>query len=1026
MKFNPVNVLSLLLTGAILTTIPACDPKSSQQQPPYSPQDALSTFRLPEGYSIELAASEPLVTDPVEVAFDEDGKMYVVQMDDYPSEKMDDYGEGKEPKSKIMLLEDKDGDGFYESGTVFADGLQYANGVMPWKGGVLVTSAPDILFLKDTDGDGKADVKNVLLTGFAVTNPQLRMGSLRYGLDNWIYGAYSRAGGGKWRKEFEGKGNPLQFPEKPGQELAKIFPGTNFRVMPDQFKVELSGGMSQFGLSFDASNNQFTDWNNVHIRHVVINEKYLSNNPLLSISATMADISDHGNAAPVYSITKDMLNLHESEMGHFTSACGICEYTGDLFKGKYAHASFVCEPVSNLVHADILSPEGPTFKAERAENEKEFLASTDSWFRPVNLTVGPDGALYVVDFYRKLVEHPDWLAMADSSGFYTHAGKIKESDFLEGNDRGRIYRIVPKDIKADKKKMPELSKLDVKDLVAYLNHPNKWWRINAQRLLVDRKDGNAVQLIKDLLSKDISPEGKIHSLWTLEGLNALSDTLLEKSLQDADPVVKKQAVLLAEKRIDKKNIFEGVLNAASDPDAAVQFQAALTLSNVANSNASVFQALHKIISAHINDKWFQDAVLLSASGNAVQWYEAFKDFAADNDSGNVGKKEFLSKITSIVGAKYKRDELSSLVKMIAGVKDTGVIVSSLQGAVTGMKRNNDKMKLSAEGQSGLIRLISDQPANVRTAAIEMASRLQLAPSNDLATIIGSAKTIAAEESQSVENRILAIKVLGLDPAGIPFPLLEKLLRSDQPSDIQLAVANVLLRNPQDVSTNILLNKWNTFNPKVHEVVETGFLARTDRVKSLVKAIESDKIKPAWISRNTQNRLLKYSDTTIQETAKKIFKDIDGGNRDQVILDYNVSTTRNGDPARGKAVFKTVCSVCHSLEGTGVNFGPDLHSISHQTKINLLTMILNPNHDIAAGYEGYTVETTDGRAFAGIIESESDNNIILKSPGGVVQTILKSNIKSMAPMPVSLMPEGLETSVNKEDMADLLEYIKTLK
>ena len=224
MKFNPVNVLSLLLTGAILTTIPACDPKSSQQQPPYSPQDALSTFRLPEGYSIELAASEPLVTDPVEVAFDEDGKMYVVQMDDYPSEKMDDYGEGKEPKSKIMLLEDKDGDGFYESGTVFADGLQYANGVMPWKGGVLVTSAPDILFLKDTDGDGKADVKNVLLTGFAVTNPQLRMGSLRYGLDNWIYGAYSRAGGGKWRKEFEGKGNPLQFPEKPGQELAKIFP----------------------------------------------------------------------------------------------------------------------------------------------------------------------------------------------------------------------------------------------------------------------------------------------------------------------------------------------------------------------------------------------------------------------------------------------------------------------------------------------------------------------------------------------------------------------------------------------------------------------------------------------------------------------------------------------------------------------------------------------------------------------------------------------------------------------------------
>src|SRR5690606_30714223 len=229
-RFIPGNFFLLLLTGVLLMMTPSCK-EQQHQLPPYSPKDALSTFQLPEGYRIELVASEPLISDPVEIAFDEDGKMYVAQMDDYPSENMDDYGEGKEPKSKIMLLEDKDGDGFYESGTAFAEGLPYANGVMPWKGGVLVTSAPDIYFLKDTNGDGKADVKKVVLTGFAVTNPQLRMGSLRYGLDNWIYGAYSRAGGGKWREEFKGKGNPLQFPDKPGQELAKIFPGTNFRMM---------------------------------------------------------------------------------------------------------------------------------------------------------------------------------------------------------------------------------------------------------------------------------------------------------------------------------------------------------------------------------------------------------------------------------------------------------------------------------------------------------------------------------------------------------------------------------------------------------------------------------------------------------------------------------------------------------------------------------------------------------------------------------------------------------------------------
>lgn len=1024
MRFLRRNSLLFLVACFVLITISSC--KQRDLQPPYSPQDALSTFKLPEGYRIEVAASEPLINDPVEVAFDEDGKMYVVQMDDYPSEDMKDYPADADPKSKIMLLEDKDGDGFYETGTVFASGLKYANGVMPWKGGVLVTSAPDILFLKDTNGDGKADVKEVMLTGFAVTNPQLRMGSLRYGLDNWIYGAYSRAGGGKWRKEFEDKGSPLNFPEKLQQDLPKIFPGTNFRFLPDQFKVETSGGMSQFGLSFDASWNQFTDWNNVHIRHVVINDKYLLKNPFLSVSNTMAEISDHGNASPVYSITKNMLNLHESEMGHFTSACGICEYSGNLFKGKYAKASFVCEPVSNLVHSDILTLNGATFSAKRAEEGKEFLASTDSWFRPVNLTVGPDGALYVVDFYRKLVEHPDWLAMADSTGFYTHAGEIKEADFLEGNDRGRIYRIVPTDFTADKKKKPELSKIDIKGLVKYLNNPNMWWRMNAQRLLVDRKDAAAVPLITDLLSTGINPEGTINSLWALEGLGALSDTLLGKAFQHASPLVRKQAVLLAESRLENKHIFDGVINASSDSDPFVQFQVALTLTNAAKSNPEVFKALNRIISTHINDKWFQTAVLLCASENAIQWYQAFKDFEVKVDSQRVDKREFLRKTTSIVGAQSNENALSSLVEMISGVKDTGVVISSLQGIIDGMKRNTKKIKLSSGGQHALIALVSQKSSNVSEAAIDLASRLQLRPSVELNNIINNAKAFVPDGNQSIESRILAIKIIGLDPKGNSLALFENMLGPNESSDIQLAVVHVLLSNQQDLFTDLILNRWNLLNPKVHDAVEVGFLARSTRSKALITAIESGKIKPAWISRNAQNRLLKNSDSTISQRAKGIFRDFVGGDRGKVIIDYNISSTVTGDPAKGKVVFKNVCSVCHKLDEVGVNFAPDLHSLSNQTKINLLTMILDPNNTIAAGYEGYTIETTDGGTFAGIIESENASNLILKSPGGAVQTILKSNIKSMAPMSVSLMPEGLETSINKDDMANLLEYLKTLK
>lgn len=1005
----------------LLLLLISCEQKNLQS--PIEPREALSTFQLPEGYRIELVASEPLVTNPVEAAFDEDGRMYVAQMDDYPSDKMDDYSAGYEPKSKIMLLEDKDGDGFYESGTVFAEGLSYANGVMPWKGGVLVTSAPDILFLKDTDGDGKADIKQVVLTGFAKSNPQLRMGNLRYGLDNWIYGAYSHAGGGDWRSEFKDKGSPLRFPEKPEIEQAKIFPGTNFRFRPDEYNVVPSGGMSQFGLSFDAAGNQFAIWNNNHLRHVVINYRYLSNNPFLSVKKVMEDISDHGKAATVYPRT-GVKYLREDEAGHFTSVCGVCEYTGGLFEGKYARASFVCEPVSNLVHADILTTKGATFNAARAEEGKEFLASTDSWFRPVNTTVGPDGALNVVDFYRKLVEHPDWIGMTDSTGFYTHAGKIKESDFLEGNDRGRIYRVVPKTYKSGNRNKIELSKADTKTLVGYLNHPNSWWRLNAQRLLVDRNDPDAAALIKAYLLTDISPEGRIHGLWTLEALGGLDDGLLTNALQDADALVRKQAVLLAEKRIDNKAVFQHILQAASDTDPHVQFQVALTLSNVHTTSPEVFQALSGIINTHIEDPWFQTAVLLSASENSNQWFAAYKDFKAATDSGNLGKKEFLKKASSITGAGYKTGEMSALVKMIASVKDTGVVAAGLKGMTEGMKSSTNKTALTPEGQQGLIALIKDPEPVVKKAALEAALELNLAPSAELDALLHSAKAIAGDDKASAEDRVLAVQTLGLDPKGLPFSSLGQLLGAGTPVEVQLVAADILLRSKLEAATRLLLSNWEALSPRVHDKVEMGFLTSRDRLLALLEEVEGNKISPERISRNLQNRLTRYSDTAISTKAKVLFKNVN--DREKVILEYNESTTVAGDPAKGKAVFIKTCSVCHALDGVGANFGPDLHSLSHQTKIKLLNMILNPNNDIAAGYEGYIIEKTDGTALAGIVSNENDNSLLLRMQGGTEQTIVKSDIRSMTSMPISLMPEGLETSVNKEEMADLLEYLKTLK
>jgi len=1006
-----------LVKCLLLIVFFACN-NPEKSSPPFSPNDALSTFQLPEGFRIELVASEPLIQDPTEIAFDEDGKMYVAQMEDYPAD--------GDPTGRIMLLEDKDGDGFYESGTVFATGLPYVNGVMPWKGGVLITSAPDILFMKDTTGDGVADIKEVLVTGFAFTNPQLRMSSLRYGLDNWIYGAYSRSGGGKWYEEFrDKKGSALNFPQKPDQDLPAIFPGTDYRFLPDEHKIETAGGMSQFGLSFDESGNRFTVWNNSHIRHVVIDSRYKNNNPFLNISNDMASIATHGDAAPVYSVAKGRLDLHESEVGHFTSACGNCLYTGGLFKGDYANASFVCEPVSNLVHMDVLTPKGSTFEANRKEQEKEFLASTDSWFRPVNLTVGPDGAMYVVDFYRKLVEHPDWISMADEKGFYTNAGILQESDFFEGKDLGRVYRIVPNDFKTKDAKRPALSKASIEELVGYLDHPNKWWRTNAQRLLVDRQDKEAVSLINLSLSTERSSAGKIHSLWTLEGLKGLSKNRLLDALNDDDPIVRKQAIILAEKRIDDEEIFDVLIQMANDSDSFVQFQLALTLSNVTNNQPVVFDALSKIISGNMNDPWFQTAVLLGASENSLLWYESFKNFEAKDEQSKNGKYEFLNKTASIVGAKYQPKELSAFLEGISSVEDFGTIETSLDGLFSGMKRNPKPIQLTEMGQKSLFALISNGSPKTKDASIEIASRLILANTNEFSLMLDKAKKNAADKNRSIEERVLAVKILGLESKPTSLDVLEGILEVSQPSSLQLAVVSVLLTSQDSRAMDIVIDNWDLFSLQVRDAAEAGLLRKTGQLKKMLAAVEKEEIKPQWISKNTRNRMLQHADNEIKANAERVFKDVNVADRSEVVTEYHASTTQSGDAQKGKVVFKASCSSCHQLEGEGFNYGPDLLSVAHQTKISLLTMILHPNNNIAPGYGGYIIETIDGRTLAGIMINENASNITLRGPDGSEQVIMRTNIKSILSMSDSLMPEGLEASISKDDMTNLLEYLKTI-
>ncbi|HEY2930833.1 MAG TPA: PVC-type heme-binding CxxCH protein [Acidobacteriota bacterium] len=988
-----------------LFTLSSANLTCRHSQPPYSAQQELETFQLPEGFRIELVASEPEISDPVAMAFDEQGRILVVEMTDYPVDPA--------PLGRIVLLEDADLDGRFEKRSVFAEGFHFPNGVFPWKGGVLVTCTPDIVYLADSNGDNRADIKKVVLTGFAVTNPQLRMNGLQYGIDNWIYGAYLKTWVPRhFVKEFGDMGTPIRFPDHPEIPGAEIqAKGMDFRFKPDQLKVEPVAGNSQFGNTFDARGNRFTVFNNDHVRHVVIQNSYLSRNPFLGVKSAMQSASDHENAATVYPVTEKPTHIHDSEIGHFTSACGNSVYTGGNFPDAYRNAYFVCEPVHNLVHCDILRPSGPTFIASRAFAERDFLASKDSWFHPVFTTIGPDGALYVVDYYRKFVEHPEYTPPDVTF------------DLREGHGRGRIYRISHQNARSAS--APRLREAPAAQLVRHLSDPNMWWRITAQRLLVERRDLSAVPELKALARTGTSAEARFHALWTLQGLEALDAGSILQALNDTHPAVREQAIRLAEEQLSHSAIEEKLAAMSADPDDRVQFQLACTLGMF--PPGKFFEPLRQIAFRHLDNSWFQIAVLASAAGDAGQWLHAVVSDPLFAQAGSERKQEFLGRISSIIGARRAESEIAALLALVH--KDVSGApwwqAPMLQGLAEGLARGSQsKLGLAPALQQQLLVLADAGSAPVRAAALNVLARVDLTRSPALQSAIHKAASVARSSNADLESRVNAVKMVSLDPANTGIPLLAGLLDAKEPIAVQSAAARSLSGMEDAKATAVLLDRWPGFSPSIREIALEGLLRRRSQLPLLLDAVEQGKIDARSLSRAKRTQLMRISDAQIKRRAEALFANL-ADDRKAVIDRYRPAVRVNGNAERGREVFAKNCSKCHRIGSMGYELGPDLASLSNRNKLDLMTQILDPNASIAPGYEEYLIETKDRASISGVVVKESSTSITLRRAGGEEQTILRTNIADSRPSTVSAMPEKVEDAISIDQMADMLAFLKSL-
>jgi putative membrane-bound dehydrogenase-like protein len=976
----------------------------------------ISTMEVADGFTVELFAAEPLVTDPVGMTVDAQGRMYVIELHGYPD---DESG-----ASQIKRLSDTDGDGYPDEATVFADDLRMPKGIMNWKDGLLVTDAPDVLYFEDTDGDGQADVRETLLTGFGNSNPQLGVNTPIYGLDNWIYLAHMTS-------------SDVTFGEE-GSETYDV--SRNVRFRPGTKELEELSAQSQFGQTFNAWGDHFNVRNSNHIYQEVLAAPYVERNPDLLVGSVTEITPDHGASARVYPITPDP-NNRLGRPGGITSASGIISYLGGSFPEGYDGVTFVGEPIYNVVHGDRMSKEGPVWRGSRLEEEREFLASTDRWFRPVQFYIGPDGALYVLDYSRRIIEQPRFLTQEI----------LESADLYTGSNRGRIFRIAAEDGSApDWLEGFDLENASPGELVQAIDDANVWWRRNAQRLLVDQQPEAAIEPLQELVRRGMHPEGRVHALWTLQGMNALEATLIETALEDESVGVRRNAVKLAELALlegrtagagpgdmelvraeqvgaRSAGLIDQLLGMSDDEDPHVRYQVLLTLGYIGGEPAE--QVREEMLFDNLESRWMQLAALSAPDVQARALYD--RGIATFTEEETPGRRGFFERVSGLIGARGEIEAVQNLIETTAEESSAASVwwrAASLEGLADGLRGTElaGSDVLASDRALLVERFFTVDDRELRTGYLEVLEAVGLPADQDSGK---RAARVAADTEATAQRRADAIRLLALADPAAHRSLLERLIDPKVPTSVQREAVQTLGElGPNEVGP-FLVDAWAQMTPGVRDVAIRVLLQDDDDREAVFRvfdAIEEGIIRPTAVPRDIDEDLVEHNDERIRERANAVLRQ-DAGERQEVFEDYRVVLDMEADADRGYQVFNSVCARCHQVDGEGgIAFGPDMAALENRPPQWLLKAIIVPNHAISDGYEQWVVERNDGERLVGIISSETPTSITLKSVNGEETTVARSDIASIEEVQGSAMPAGLEEQITRQQMADLLSYLMSVQ
>ncbi len=1027
------HLACLLLFGFGVSSVFAAKQLTGQHapatSPALSPADAQKAFSVPPGFEARLFAAEPDVVNPVAMTFDERGRLWVLELYEYPL----GAPAGQKGRDRIKILEDTDNDGKADKVTLFADGLNLATGLLVGNGGVYVGQAPHLLFLQDTNHDDKADVRTVVLTGFGLHDRHELLNGFTWGPDGWLYMTHGVFTASK-----------VKIPEAttPGVEMNAAV--ARFHPRTKKFEIFADGTSNPWGVDFDKNGNAFVSACVIdHLFHMA-----------------PGGIYQRQGGVPGNPYAYELLPSIVEHKHHMAAYCGICIYQGDNFPAEYQDRVFMGNIHQNAINHDRLIPNGSSFKAVA---EKDFLTTTDGWFRPVSEQVGPDGALWIADWYDKYPCYQN--AQADPEGVDRERGRIWRVVYV--GDRGKKVPTRP-DVNMD------LSKLDNKELIALLGHSNVWQRRVASRILREHVDytpafpdkyGFTVTrgaeglkpLELQIHSSDM--DGRLNSFWTLKGIGSfftMRDNageswpdVVEKYLDDKDPVIRCWAInfsgeiirrmeeMLKRSSPNQQSLREFIertiahletLAADSDPRVRLAVATAvreivsssLTIDTDINTEAPVGKILVALIrsSADAKDPLIPYMIWMASEPLVANNPVPGLRWAAENGANTMPLSGILARKAMRricdTGESTKMDAAAEFLSAIVDKEE--LAIATLDGLIEGQKAK--PLRPTTDTKPVLERLLASSSQRIKDRA------------QQLGTLWGDAaaaeKTLAVinDAKSSTEERMKAIQSAKQMKSGSARDALLKLILSNSPEPLIIEGVQSLGAIADEASSKEIVKNWKTFSPNVRRIAAEVLVSRSQSTRQLLDALEDKVIAPSELSATVARALFTSKNPNFVGRAERLLGKFRESDPDKLkVIAEKKKLVVAGEPniEHGHEIAKKTCFVCHKLHGEGAEVGPDLTGVGRSTLDALLANVIDPNQIIGKGYELVEVELKDGRTVSGRVVEESDARIKLIAAGPTENVVAKSDIESKRVSQLSVMPEGLE-QMPENDFRDLVWFI----